>query len=252
MRTAPRSAGVTSPSLERVRAIVHRLFIDCPDASLRKEDEQKSQEIAALVPRLARTRKGAHVVDAAAGKASVGLVAAELLPIGRLTVLERDPARIAACRSAATRLTRELTVDLQQADLAEAGAWPDAPDVVVALHACGGAADLVIDGAIRSRARRVIIVPCCYGDSVPFQAGAAAVVTRLGFADDDVIRRRLTASLVDMDRKLRLEAAGFETEIEEFVAPTVTPHNLVFLGRRTGSAVRIARAHARLAALRGA
>jgi len=53
------------------------------------------------------------------------------------------------------------------------------------------------------------------------------------------------------ERTLRLEAAGFETRVEEFVAPTVTPHNLLLCGRRTGSDVRMARASQRLATLRG-
>lgn len=241
-------------ALERVREAMHRLFIATAGSTLRKEDEQKSRELAALLPRLLRVAKGAHVVDAAAGKASVGLVAAELGDnVERLTVIERDAARIAACRAAAARLSRStVVVDVVQAELADESAWPREPDVVVALHACGGAADLVIDRAAESRARQVMLVPCCYGDTVPFRARAAETVAKMPWAADDVLRRRMTASLVDMERKLRLEAAGYETEIEELVAPTVTPHNLVFLARRTSSSVRIARAEARLASLRAA
>jgi predicted RNA methylase len=189
------------------------------------------------------------VVDAAAGKASVGLVAAELLAVGRVTVIERDPSRIAACRSAATRLARQVPVDVRSADVGDASAWPEEADVVVALHACGGAADLVIDRAIASRARQLLVVPCCYGASVPFRARAADIVARMDLADDDVLARRMTASLVDTERKLRLEAGGYETTLEEFVAPTITPHNLLFRARRTGSDVRISRAKARLEAL---
>ena len=74
----------------------------------------------------------------------------------------------------------------------------------------------------------------------------------MNFVADDLIRRRMRASLIDMERKLRLEAAGYETELDEFVGATVTPHNLLFCGRWTGTAVRINRAKARLAALRGA
>jgi Methyltransferase domain len=240
---------VASFSVDDVRAIVHRLFIATSDASLRKEDEQKSRELAALIARLARIRKGAHLVDAAAGKASVGLVAAELLPIGALTVLERDLKRVEACRAAQTRLTRSLPIDIRHADVADDAAWPEAPDAVVALHACGPAADLVIDQAIRSRARFVYLVPCCYGDAIPFAAHAQNVVAEMSFVADDLIRRRMRASLIDMERKLRLEAAGYETELVEFVGATVTPHNLLFCGRRTGTAVRIERAKSQLAAL---
>lgn len=228
---------------------MHRLFIAAPDTSLRKEDEQKCKELAALLPWLAKHRRGAHVVDAAAGKASVGLVAAALLPIGRLTVIERDVQRVAACRDAASRLERELVIDVREGDVGAAEAWPEGPDVVVALHACGPAADLVLEGAIRSRARSVLLVPCCYGETVRFRAAADKAIENMGFVADVLLRKRMTMSLVDLERKLRLEAAGFQTEAEELVAPTVTPHNLLLAGRRTDSAVRIERARARLDAL---
>lgn len=242
---------MASISVADVRAVVHRLFIATANTSLRKEDEQKSREVAALLTRLARIRKDAHLVDAAAGKASVGLVAAELLAIGRLTVMERDPKRVEACRLAQARMTRAIPIDVRQADLADASAWPDAPDAVVALHACGSAADLVLDSAIRVRARMLFLVPCCYGETIPFGARALEVVTGMGFVADDLLRRRMRASLIDMERKLRLEVAGYETDIDELVGPTVTPHNLIFCARRTSAEVRVRRARERLAALRG-
>lgn len=243
---------VQPPSLEAIRGVVHRLFIDAEGTRLRREDEQKCRELAGLVGHLGRLKRGAHLVDAAAGKSSVGLVAAELLPVGRLTVLERDPGRVAASRAAAARLSTNAQVDVRLADVGDAGAWPDAPDAVVALHACGPAADLVLDAAARSGARRLFLAPCCYGASVPFQATAARATRAMSFVADDVLRRRITAALVDQERALRLEVAGFETVIEEFVAPTVTPHNLLFVATRTDDASRVARARARLDELRAA
>jgi len=231
--------------LASVRATVQRLFIAC-DAGLRKEDEQKSRELAALLPRLAKVRRGAHVVDAAAGKASVGLVAAELLPFAQVTVIERDPARIRACREAAGRMRRDVMVAVREADVRDAWAWPDAPDFVVALHACGPATDAVIEGAVRAAARHVLVVPCCYGAAVPSWARLARRVQRT--VPDALLARRVTASLVDLERKLRLEAAGYETRIEELVAPTVTPHNLVLAARRIGEGPRAARARSVLEA----
>lgn len=228
---------------------MHRLFIACPDASLRKEDEQKSKELAALLSRLSRLRNGAHLVDAAAGKSAVGLVAAELLPIASLTVLERDADRVRACLDAQRRMRRTLRIDVRHADVADASAWPEAPDAVVALHACGPAADLVIDRAIASHARRLFLVPCCYGAALPFFARADAAVDAIGFVGDDLIRRRMRASFIDLERKLRLEAAGYETELDELVGATVTPHNLLFSARWTGTARRIDHARARLAEL---
>jgi hypothetical protein len=72
----------------------------------------------------------------------------------------------------------------------------------------------------------------------------------MGFVADARIRERMRASVIDMERKLRLEAAGYETELSELVGPTVTPHNLLFYGRRTDDPVRIERAKARLVGLR--
>lgn len=237
-----------SPAID-VRAVLHRLFIADERASLRKEDEQKSRELTALVARLAKLRKGCHLVDAAAGKASVGLVAAELLPIGTLTVIERD-ARIAeGCIRARERLTRSVHVDVRQADVADATQWPASYDAVVALHACGPASDAVIDMAIRGRAPQLFVVPCCYGTSLPFFSRADAIVSNMGFVADERIRGRLRASIIDMERKLRLEAAGYETELSEFVGATVTPHNLLFFARHTRNAVRIERAKTRLMAM---
>lgn len=243
---------VPATSLEAIREVVHRLFIDAEGTALRREDEQKCRELAGLLPHLARLARGAHLVDAAAGKSSVGLVAAELLPLGKLTVLERDPGRVAASRAAAGRLSRHVHVDVRGADVADADAWPDAPDAVVALHACGGAADLVIDGAARSGARRLLLAPCCYGRTVPFAPAAERAARAMPFVADDVLRRRIAAALIDQERALRLEVAGFETATEELVGPTVTPHNLLFVARRTDDPVRIARARARLEALRAA
>ena len=65
-------------------------------------------EVAGAVAR--RAGKGELIlVDAAAGKATVGLLAAELIlaPSGRparVCVIEREPARVAACREAIARL----------------------------------------------------------------------------------------------------------------------------------------------------
>jgi hypothetical protein len=229
-----------------VSDIVHRLFIAREGTALRKEDVQKARELDAMMGVLRKLRRGAHLVDAAAGKASVGLVAAELLPIGSLTVIERDPKRVQACRDAASRLSRPIAVDVREADVRDAAAWPDAPDAVVALHACGPASDAVIDRAIGCDARFLFLVPCCYGDEIPFMPRALAMADAQGIEQHSVLRRRVACSIVDTERVLRLEARGYEVETQEFVGATVTPHNLLLRARRTLAASRIARAREHL------
>jgi hypothetical protein len=99
----------------QVDELLHRLFIDAPATSLRDEDRRKSDEMAGLLAEVeaAVARRGAKgefvLVDAAAGKAYVGLLAAELILAprdrpARVRVIEREPARVAACRDAIARL----------------------------------------------------------------------------------------------------------------------------------------------------
>ena len=57
-------------------------------------------------------------------------------------------------------------------------------------------------------------------------------------------------SLIDAERTLRLEAAGWETTIVPFVAETVTPHNLLFRARRVREPTRMREAGERLSRLR--
>ncbi len=251
-RTASRYPFGTVTTPAEVGAILHRLFIARDGTRLRKEDLQKTHEVAALIRELSRVRKGASIVDAAAGKSSVGLVAAEVLPLARLTVIERAPDRVAACLGAAARLSRAVPVDVREADVRDDAAWPEAPDAVVALHACGGASDRVIDQAVRVRTRWLFLVPCCYGASISFLEQALTAADRLGAPDVATLRRRVAASLVDVERALRLEAAGYETEVHELVGATITPHNLLFRARRTLVDRRMQDAARRLDALRGA
>lgn len=237
------------PSSEVVGAVLHRLFIAREGTSLRREDVQKSHELAAMISELSRLRRHAHIIDAAAGKASVGLVAAELLPIGSLTVIEHDARRVLACREATARMTRSLPVDIRHGDVADKSCWPHGADAVVALHACGRASDAVIDGAIDSEVRFAFVVPCCYGADIPFLARALEMADALGAMQQN-IRRRIAISMVDLERTLRFEAAGYEVEAHDFVGATITPHNLLLRARRTRSPRRMARARARLEALR--
>lgn len=238
-------------ALDDIRGAMHRLFIGAPGTALRREDEQKCLELQALLGELGRFRTDRLVVDAAAGKAPVGLLGVELLGLERLVVIERAPDRIAAVNAAVGRLTREAEVEVRRADVGDAAAWPAEPDVVVALHACGSAADRIIDSAVSSGARWILLAPCCYGRDVRFAAQADGRAADLAIPHQAAVRTRFFAALVDAERTLRLEAAGYETTVAPFVAPTVTPHNLLWRCRRTRVPKAMARAREQLARLRG-
>jgi hypothetical protein len=58
-------------------------------------------------------------------------------------------------------------------------------------------------------------------------------------------------SLIDAERTLRLEVAGWETTVAALVPPTVTPHNLMWRARRMREPNRMREAAQQLRALHG-
>jgi len=256
-------------SADDVTRTLHRLFIGDRGAALRKEDRQK---VAELVPLLAEVRRAVGnrrrgtLVDLCAGKSALGLCAAALvLPRDarggcgwRIVIVERDPGRAAAARAAAG-LVPDVDVDVVEGDVAThalPAATRDAPVVVVALHACGAASDVIVDRCVATPPSTLLLVPCCYGahpastggsHPIPGQRAASAFVDVL--PRHGLVGRRLAQAIVDAERTLRLEAGGFAIDVVEFVAATVTPHNLLWRARRVDEPPRRARAAAAYARL---
>jgi hypothetical protein len=243
--------------LSDVELWLDRLYIAAEGAGLRQEDRRKACEVAAVLEEVERVvsrfsrRSPLLLVDAAAGKAYVGLLAAKLVLDSRAAVLtiEREPLRVEASRRAVGRLETSIPIECRQAAVEEAAAWPLQPSIVTALHACGQAADAIIHRVIACKARALLLVPCCTSSSVTAASLACAHADSVGIPRHAPVRRRFVQAVVDAERTLRLEAAGYETEVVEFVAPTVTPHNLLWRARLVGESQRMASAKDKLAAL---
>ncbi len=225
------------------------LFIAAEGTQLRREDRKKAVEVAALLRELTRHSKKALLVDAAAGKAYVGLLAAALLGFRRVCIIERESKRVEACRVAASRMGTNITLDLVEGDVEDPASFPSSADVIVGLHACGSASDAIIDATIRTNAKWLYLVPCCYAETVPFAASATTLAEKLGISKQAEIRRRFVMAIVDAERVSRLECAGYEVTTSAFVPPTITPHNMLLTARRVGEPSRMERAKERRARL---
>jgi hypothetical protein len=249
-------------SLSTVQKVLHRLYIEAPGACLRKEDQKKSAELVGILSEIDRavttgkSSRPIHLVDAAAGKAYVGLLAAECILAARhgrshVTLIERNAERAAACRQAVAKVNAaQVDFTVMETEVADASAWPSKPDVVVALHACGLAADTIAERAVACQTRHLLLVPCCTSDSVIAADLANRQAEAIGLPRHAEVRRRFIQSIVDAERTLRLEAAGYETTVVPFVSPTQTPHNLLWRARRVGEPKRMAEAAQRLQRLR--
>lgn len=220
-----------------VERLLERLYL--AGGGPRDEERKKAREVSGLLGLLARAQpqpaprgKPRLLVDAAAGHGYVGLCAAALLGWRRVVAIERDAARAARVRAAARKLDVAIELHVEVGDVR---AFPERPDVVIALHACGPATDAVIDAAIAAQARWILSAPCCYGAAIPGWAAAMAEAAALGLPDDAVTRARFAALRIDAQRLNLLRAAGYEASLRAFAPPTVTPHHLVVYARRGGA-----------------
>jgi hypothetical protein len=239
--------------VSEVETWLNRLYVAAEGAGLRHEDRRKALEVAAMLGEIQRAlprfskRSRLLLVDAASGKSCLGLLAAKLLfePTGRnaaVVAIERDARRVALSCRALERLQTRIPVECRAADVASAEAWPERPSIVAALHACGPAADDIIGQSIANKARMLLLVPCCTGNAVAAAVRAEAEAESLCIPRHAPVRRRFIQAIVDTDRTWRLEAAGYETEVVEFVGATVTPHNLLWRARLVAEPARMAAA----------
>lgn len=134
------------------------------------------------------------------------------------------------------RVAADLGIDadfvvgtIADAELAEA------PDVVLALHACDTATDDALHRALGWQASLVLAAPCCHHDiaaqlrslEVPAPYG---MITRHG-----ILRERLADTLTDALRASLLRREGYRVDVVEFVESAHTPRNTLLRAVRTGA-----------------
>lgn len=97
------------------------------------------------------------------------------------------------------------------------------PDIVLSLHACDTATDIVLAKAAQAGARVILSTPCCqhelYNLMEPPPAGLQALCSQ------PLIRHKLTDAFTDALRVLYLEACGYSVNAVELVDPEETPKN---------------------------
>jgi Methyltransferase domain len=168
------------------------------------------------VARRARRRfRGGRVVDLACGHALVAhlmLLLDDSSPSALAVDLKLPPSafRVAECLSRSwPRLAGRVT--LREAKLESVVV--EAGDVLVSCHACGTLTDDVIDLALASRAK-LVVLPCCQSTGKCDLGGLA------GWLDP--------ALAIDVTRAAKLRAAGYHVHTQTIPAE-ITPKNRLLL-----------------------
>jgi SAM-dependent methyltransferase len=137
-----------------------------------------------------------------------------------------------------TAVAAELGIDAAFVVGSISGAVLDqAPEVVLALHACDTATDDALARAVEWEAPLVLAAPCCHHD-VAAQLRKAptpapyAMLTRHG-----ILRERLADTLTDALRASLLRQQGYRVDVVQFVESQHTPRNTMLRATRTGGPV---------------
>ncbi len=106
----------------------------------------------------------------------------------------------------------------------------DHVDMVVTLHACDTATDYALAKAVKWGAKVILSVPCCQHEANAVMANdSLEPVFKYG-----LLKERMAALITDGLRAQRLEAAGYHTQILEFIDMEHTPKNLLIRAVYTG------------------
>lgn len=99
----------------------------------------------------------------------------------------------------------------------------DKPDLVISLHACDTATDMVLERAVTLGAGVILSTPCCH-----HELNHTLNCPTLDFvARHSMLRQKLCDAATDAMRLLLLESKGYEVAALELIDPDDTPKNVM-------------------------
>ncbi|MEV6490432.1 SAM-dependent methyltransferase, partial [Actinoplanes sp. NPDC051633] len=111
----------------------------------------------------------------------------------------------------------------------------EAPDLVLALHACDTATDEALARAVGWNAKWVLAAPCCHHDIAAQLKGHPAPAPYGELLRHAILRERFADVLTDSLRASLLRTQGYKVDVVEFVDSAHTPRNLLLRARHTGT-----------------
>ncbi len=108
------------------------------------------------------------------------------------------------------------------------------PSLVLSLHACDIATDIVLTTAAKLGAAVILSTPCCHHqlhDQLSSDSPLGKTISPL--LEHSLISQKLAVALTDALRCKRLQACGYTLDVTELIDPENTPKNLMIRAVKT-------------------
>lgn len=110
-------------------------------------------------------------------------------------------------------------------------ALPAKPHMVMSLHACDIATDIVLNKAVIDKAPVILSTPCCQHEL----AGQIKTQNLSFITDYPILKQKLSSLMTDALRCQGLKACGYSVTCLEFIDPEETPKNTMIKAVKTSS-----------------
>lgn len=212
---------------------------------------QQLENLANVVVTLAKP--GDRIVDFCSGTGHLGILLALKLPQCTVILLENKSISLQRAKCRTTELQLKNVIFYQSNIDYFEGKF----DIGCSLHACGTGTDIVLAQCQRAKAN-FVCCPCCYGSLQPMPhikyplskefrsvlseneymyiahtADQAHALGTLNCSEEHTRQGQLCMDIVDTDRKLKAESAGYNVILTRLKPEDCTPKNRLLVGRKS-------------------